>query len=110
MHFAGQSQAASRSARHHFFAVKLHFSLTLLGLVPYFLLTSEEQPDADIGAGLAIFWLALLGLPWSFQYFFGGFDNDHREIAYISGCALFNVALHLWRRWASWRRLPSSSA
>ena len=81
----------------------IHLALALTGPVFYVIAIApnnwslEGSPDANIGAGLAIFLTAAFALPWSIPVFMG-YDIDalggNQNEAIYASLALMNVALH----------------
>lgn len=84
--------------------------LAMSGAAYYLYATSQPVIGANIGAGLAMMWTALWGLPWSiwpWKSLDGPASDDTQEIA-LFACVLVNVALLGLVTW--WRRRSSSTA
>lgn len=82
----------------------LHLLFALSGPVYYLAAVAGDGwslegglPDANIGAGLAIMWTALFGLPWSIPIWMiadlDAWSGNVNELVYAA-LALLNVALH----------------
>lgn len=82
-------------------ALLAHAGLVLVGL-GYYLLSvyAYSTPDANIGAGLGLLWLAFFGFPWSIPIF--GNDIDGQAV-WLVACAVANVVAHAWLT-RPWRR------
>lgn len=63
---------------------------------------------ANIGLGLGLLAVALLGAPWTIPVFISGATFDGATFAVVAGLgALLNLALHAaWWRWRARRRTP----
>ncbi len=83
-----------------------HVVLLVLGL-GYSLISvvAHDTPDANIGAGLGLLWVGLMGSPWSWPLWDSELSTGLLVTA-IVGAALVNVALHLLLRW--WLRRRTS--
>jgi hypothetical protein len=77
-----------------YFVAPVLFSIgALVGPAYYLYATAQEVVDANIGAGLAMMWTALWGLPWSIWTWNNPPGNNGTEEAIYTACALFNVVL-----------------
>ena len=83
-----------------------HVALVVLGL-GYSLLSvvAHDTPDANLGAGLGLLWVGLLGSPWSWPLWDSRLSVG-MLVAGVTASALANVALHLLLRW--WLRRRTS--
>jgi hypothetical protein len=85
--------------------------LAISGPAYYLYATSQPVIGANIGAGFAMMWTALWGLPWSIWPWMSlnqAIGNDSQELAFIA-CALVNVALLGLMTWRGRRRASQTA-
>jgi hypothetical protein len=85
--------------------------LALSGPAYYLYATSQPVIGANIGAGFAMMWTALWGLPWSIWPWMSldrPVGNDSEELAFFA-CALVNVALLCLVTWRGRRRASDTA-
>ena len=76
----------------------LHVLAVAVGLAYFAVAVAFEDPEggANIGAGLGLLWLMLLGSPWSWPLFAADDLSGPLWAAAIIATALLNLALHAW--------------
>ena len=102
----------ARSSRRAYLPVAGLLLLAVSGPAYYLYATSQPVIGANIGAGLAMMWSVLWGLPWSIWPWTSldrPASDDTQELA-LFVCALVNVALLGLVIWWRRRRARSTAA
>lgn len=99
-----------RSRRSYLLPPFGYFVVAISGPASY-LGAMSQSVDGNIGAGFAMIWTAVWGLPWSIGAWMSADVpfGDNQELKFF-GCAVVNVALLGWMMWWRWRRDASRSA
>ena len=76
----------------------LHALAVLAGIGYFAVAVAVADPDggANIGAGLGLLWLMVLGSPWSWPLLAVGDLSGPLWAAAIIGTAALNLVLHAW--------------
>jgi hypothetical protein len=75
----------------------------------YYLFAMQQSTDGNIGAGIALMWTALWGLPWSIWPWMTSSALGFELGVIFFSCALVNVALVGMMMWRRWRRETGTS-
>jgi hypothetical protein len=102
------SRTAQRS-RSSYLLPPFCFLLVALSGPVFYLIAMSRSADGNIGAGLAIMWTGVWGLPWSIWPFLtGNAPGTDLALSFLA-CALVNVALLGSWMWWRWRRATARS-
>ena len=93
-----------------YWAAPLAYLLISMSGPVYYLFAMQQSTDGNIGAGIALLWTAVWGLPWSLWPWMTSSALGFELGVLFFGCALVNVALlgMLMRR--RWRRETGTRA
>jgi hypothetical protein len=102
------SRAEQRSRSSYLLPPFGYLLVALSGPVSY-LIAMSRSADGDIGAGLAILWTGVWGLPWSIWPWTSGNTLGSGLALSFLACALVNVGLLSSLMWWRWRRATAKS-
>ena len=84
------------TSRHVLLTLHVLAVLAGLGYFAVAVVVADPEGGANIGAGLGLLWLMVLGSPWSWPLVMVDDLSGPLWAAAIIGAALLNLALHTW--------------